>query len=59
MGIIQAGIKEVIYLDDKYKDLWFTKVALDIFNKADVVVKKHIWGEQASKFLNSVINVVS
>ena len=44
MGIIQAGIKEVIYLDDKYKDMWFTKVALEMYDKVDIKVRKHKWG---------------
>jgi len=47
IGLIQAGIKEVIYLDDKYKDRWFTKLALEMFNRVDIVVRKHQWSKQA------------
>jgi dCMP deaminase len=49
MSLIQAGIKEVIYLSDKYKDVWFTKVALDMFERVDVTVRKHKWSDDYIK----------
>lgn len=50
IGIIQAGITEVIYLEDKYKNMWFTRLALDMFNRVDVKVRKHKWSKH---YLNS------
>lgn len=41
--IIQAGISEVIYLSDKYKDVWFTKVAEEMFQIVGVSFYKHKW----------------
>jgi dCMP deaminase len=44
-GIIQAGIREVVYLDDKYKDMWFTKLGLEMLERVDIVVRKHKWSK--------------
>jgi dCMP deaminase len=39
--IVQAGIKEIIYLDDKYKDTDSTKVSKRILDEAGVKYKKY------------------
>jgi len=49
MSIIQAGIKEVVYLDDKYKDMWFTKLGLEMLGMVDIIVRKHQWSKNYSK----------
>lgn len=45
IGLIQAGIREVIYLDNKYKDRWFSKLALDMFSRVNILVRQHKWSE--------------
>lgn len=44
-SLIQVGIREVVYLDNKYKDMWFTKLALDMFSRVDVVCRQHQWSK--------------
>ena len=38
--IIQAGIKKVVYFEDKYPDHNFTLIAKKLFNKADVAFRR-------------------
>ena len=40
--IIQSGIKEIIYLDDKYHDTEQTKASRILFEMAGVTFRKHI-----------------
>lgn len=47
-GLIQAGIKEVVYLDDKYKDTWFSKLARDMANRVDIKLRQHKWSKHYS-----------
>jgi dCMP deaminase len=54
MSLIQAGIKEVIYFDDKYKDMWFTKLALDMFSRVDIAVRKHKWSNSFASVFSSM-----
>ena len=49
-GLIQAGIIEVIYLSDKYHDMWFSKLARDMANRVDIKLRKHEWSKH---YLNS------
>ena len=53
MSLIQAGIKEIIYLDDKYKDMWFTKIGLDMLERVDIIVRKHEWSDSYIKIQGS------
>lgn len=39
-AIIQAGIKEVVYLSDKYKDTDNNKASMKMFNKCGVKLRK-------------------
>jgi dCMP deaminase len=39
-AIVQAGIKQVLYLDDKYKDTDSHKASIRIFNECDVKYNK-------------------
>ena len=39
--IIQAGIKEVVYFEDKYHDHNFTVIAKKLFQKAGVVFRRY------------------
>ncbi len=39
--IIQSGIKEVIYLDDKYKEFDSNKAAVRMFNSANISMTKY------------------
>jgi len=48
MSLIQAGIKEIIYLDDKYKDTSSTKIALNMLSRVDIIIRKHKWSENHS-----------
>jgi len=41
--IIQAGIKQVIYLDNPYKNDWSVKAADKMFQLKDIFVKQHSW----------------
>jgi dCMP deaminase len=56
--IIQADIKRVVYLDDKYKDIWFTKLALDMLSRVDIVVEKHYWQKDIKKIMNRINSMV-
>lgn len=60
--IIQAGIKEVIYLDNKYKDIWWTKASEWMLEIVDISTKQHKWEtEKALSCLQTLlthINVV-
>ncbi len=40
-AIIQSGIREVIYQDNKYPDSIATKAALFMFDKADIELRKY------------------
>lgn len=42
-SIIQAGIREVIYLDNKYKDTWEVKTAAWMFDMVDISTRQHKW----------------
>jgi dCMP deaminase len=52
--IIQAGIRRVVYLDDKYKDMWFTQVALDMLSMVDIVVEKHKWSKHMKEVMKRI-----
>jgi dCMP deaminase len=41
--IIQAGIKEIIYLTNPYQDLWQTRCAAWMFEQLDISVRRHKW----------------
>jgi len=41
--IIQAGIKEVRYLTNPYKDEWFTRAADRMFQNLDIITIQHKW----------------
>lgn len=55
--IIQAGIKEVIYLENTYKDAWFTKVADRLFSNVDIITRQHHWDskENVKKHLENIL----
>jgi dCMP deaminase len=42
-NIIQAGIAEVVYLDNPYKDTWSTKAADYMLGTIDISVRQHQW----------------
>lgn len=54
-AIIQSGIKEVIYLDDKYKDEDNVKASKIMFNMADVTLRELVI-ERNSLLLNFKAN---
>jgi len=56
--IIQAGIKRVVYLDDKYKDVWFTKVALDMLDKVGITVEKHHWTSNIEVIMERINSMI-
>lgn len=41
--IIQAGLREVIYLTNPYKDEWFTEAAKQMLEQVDVYTRQHEW----------------
>jgi dCMP deaminase len=43
IDIIQAGISEIIFLTNPYKDLWQTKAAAWMLEQAGVQVRQHKW----------------
>lgn len=43
--IIQAGIKHVVYLDNKYKNLWSTKLATKMLEQVDIETQQHTWDQ--------------
>jgi dCMP deaminase len=53
MSLIQAGIKEVIYLDDKYKDAWFTKLGIELLERVGINVRQHKWSENISELVRA------
>lgn len=57
-AIIQAGIREVIYLDDKYKDQEFTKAAAWMLSEVDIPSRKHIWSPQISLALTQIQDII-
>lgn len=48
IDIIQAGIQEVHYLEDKYSGLWQTQVAKILFNQVDIRTHKHEWNSSSA-----------
>lgn len=44
--IIQAGIKEIVYLTNPYKDLWQTRAAEKMFDLLDIKRRQHIWNSE-------------
>lgn len=42
-NIIQAGIREVVYLSNKYKDEWTTQVADWMLSHVDIPTRQHKW----------------
>jgi dCMP deaminase len=59
IGLIQAGIREVIYFDDKYKDKWFSKLAMDMFSRVNILVRKHKWSKDFIETYNQLSNYIS
>ncbi len=41
--IIQAGIKSIVYLEDKYTDAWQTRASKAMLDYVDIPYRKHIW----------------
>lgn len=60
-NIIQAGIKEIVYLDNKYKDMWSTQVADWMFNHVDIPTRQHKWDtvKVSSCLQNLLANITS
>lgn len=49
--IIQAGIKEVIYLKNPYKDTWQVKTSEWMLQKASIDIIQHQWQSNINQFL--------
>ena len=58
--IIQAGIKDIIYLENPYKDLWATKAAARMFELLDIKTSQHRWQnpETVSLYLDNLCKSV-
>ena len=54
--IIQAGIKEVIYLTNPYKDIWWTKAAAEMFDMVDIPTHQHQWNPLAHRIMGAVVS---
>lgn len=52
--IIQAGIKEIHYLSNPYKDEWSTKASDKMFQVLDIVTIQHQW--DINKILSCLLN---
>lgn len=53
--IIQAGIREVIYLTNPYEDTWQTKASKAMLETVDVAVRQHKWDiDRTSLCLNKL-----
>jgi len=57
-AIIQAGIKEVIYLDNKYEDQWFTKAAAWMLSEVDIHTRQHQWHQSILSNLETIQNTI-
>jgi dCMP deaminase len=44
--LIEAGIKEVIYLEDKYSDGWSSQLSKEMFNRLDIAFRQHRWSDK-------------
>jgi dCMP deaminase len=54
--IIQAGIRKVIYLDDKYKDQWTVKAAKQMADLVDLEHQQYIPSKHIALALTSISN---
>lgn len=52
--IIQAGVKRVVYLDDKYKDEWFTKLGVKMLSMVDIKIQKHEWSKSIGQVMERI-----
>lgn len=58
--IIQAGIKEIIYLDDKYHDTMEAKAARFMFQLTGVKTRQHKWDQKNTiSSLTKLVNIVN
>jgi dCMP deaminase len=58
--IIQAGIRRVVYLDNKYKTVWFTQLAEQMLSMVDITCEQHEWSgsmKEVTKRINEVIKI--
>jgi dCMP deaminase len=53
-ALIQAGIKEIVYLSDKYSNVWFTQVAKRMLSQAGIQYRKFLFDRQALISLHRV-----
>lgn len=57
-SMIQEGIQEIIYLDDKYINTWFSQVATEMLDIVDVKVRKHRWSSNATQIAATLLSQV-
>jgi dCMP deaminase len=57
--IIQAGITEIIYLTNPYKDTWSTQAAAKMFKILDMDTRQHEWNTNATvPYLQSLLEQI-
>lgn len=61
INIIQSGLKEIIYLDNKYQYTESTTIATWLLNTADVKIRQHQWMNKdlIVTFLNNLGSTLS
>lgn len=52
--ITQAGISKIVYLEDKYPDLWQTEAAKWMADYLDIPYSQHVWEENIKIALQHV-----
>lgn len=56
--IIQAGIKKIVYLEDKYKDTWQVKAAKQMSDIVGIELKKYKLSDNVKNTISSILSSI-
>lgn len=54
--LIQAGVHNVVYLEDKYANSWQSQASRRMMDFLDIPYDKHIWSPETASCLNKLVN---
>lgn len=56
--IIQSGVKEIVYLENKYKDTWQCKTALKMAEEVGLKYRQYSFQEDINIFLKEILDKI-